>query len=1024
MFFKILLTTIFLFLSFSISYAGQSFRDVPTYDLSISLNIKESVLSGVAQISVKKGKELEINIGKMIVKDIYLNNKKIEISGKKEQIIKITPEDDGILTIKYEAIFDEVFNETDNIEIKDEISEKGVMLTDLWYPSIRGLYIYKLKVLLPEGFEAISEAEVIQKRSINELTEFIFDFPYPIDKINLIASDKYRIIKDKTEDIEIFTYFFEEDLPLAEQYIDFTKKYIRLYEELVGKFPYKRFSIVENFFPTGYSMPTFTLLGKDVIRLPFIVETSLGHEILHQWFGGSVYIDYEKGNWAEGLTTYLADHLYEELKGRSGEYRKQTLIDYMSYVKEDKDFPLKEFRERFDFPSKAIGYGKGSMVFHMLRRLVGDDAFNKSIKDIASQKKFEVISWDDIRDIFSFNYSLYKSIKEFSEKNKDKKQSWKDLQISIEKNLKEGLDWFFRQWIDEKGAIDIKLSDIKLKQSGSNFDVSFSIIQEGKNFIFDLPVTVYLLNGDVKKEILRIDKQNNDFTLSFKEEPQSIVLDEDYDLFRRLTSKEMPPTIANLIGEEDIIIVLPEDKDLYEDVINYFKEKGAQERLSLKESDIKGTLLLLGKENKGIKRLFGKIDEVDAGFSLVVKKNPFSDKNVIAILDARSKDEIRTAFKKIFHYTRYSAIAFDKGRNIFKSIDSSEKGIREILMEEPLVIDTSALKTLKDVVEAVSGKKIVYVGEFHDRFAHHNIQLQIIKGLYERDKKIAIGMEMFQRPFQDILNKYISGEIDEREFLKDSEYFKRWGFDYNLYKPILDFARQEKIPLIALNIEREIIDRVSKNGLDSLSDEEISKIPSEIDFSDMDYRERLKNVFKMHGRTDERNFDYFYQSQLLWDETMAESIDNFLRKNKDYKIIVLAGGGHIAYGSGIPKRAFRRNQLPYGTIMIDTNIDKDVADFVIYPKPLEGITSPKLMAYLREEGGFIEIVGFPEDSISEKAGLKKGDRIISVDDEEISTIEDLRIHLFYKKKGDILKIKVLRKRFLFGDREMVFEIKL
>ena len=137
---------------------------------------------------------------------------------------------------------------------------------------------------------------------------------------------------------------------------------------------------------------------------------------------------------------------------------------------------------------------------------------------------------------------------------------------------------------------------------------------------------------------------------------------------------------------------------------------------------------------------------------------------------------------------------------------------------------------------------------------------------------------MFQRPFQGVLDDYTAGRISEKEFLKKSEYFKRWVFDYNLYKPILDFAREEKIPLVALNIRREIVAKVSKSGLDSLSDEEKKEIPQQMDFSDNEYRDRLMKVFKMHQNSKDRNFDFFYQSQILWDESMAQSIDEFLRR--------------------------------------------------------------------------------------------------------------------------------------------------
>ena len=147
-------------------------------------------------------------------------------------------------------------------------------------------------------------------------------------------------------------------------------------------------------------------------------------------------------------------------------------------------------------------------------------------------------------------------------------------------------------------------------------------------------------------------------------------------------------------------------------------------------------------------------------------------------------------------------------------------------MEQPMAVAVSDLKTLSDVINNVSNKRIIYTGEQHDQFAHHAIQLKVIKGLHAKNKRLAVGMEMFQRPFQGALDDYIAGRISEKEFLKKSEYFKRWAFDYNLYKPILDFAREEKIPVVALNIRREIIDKVSKSGLVSLSGAEKKKYPS------------------------------------------------------------------------------------------------------------------------------------------------------------------------------------------------------
>jgi uncharacterized iron-regulated protein len=346
------------------------------------------------------------------------------------------------------------------------------------------------------------------------------------------------------------------------------------------------------------------------------------------------------------------------------------------------------------------------------------------------------------------------------------------------------------------------------------------------------------------------------------------------------------------------------------------------------------------------------------------------------------------------------------------------------LRGEATAVDVSAIKTLSGVIEKASDRRIVYVGEAHDRFAHHNVQFQVIRDLHRKDPKIAVGMEMFQRPFQPALDDYINGVIDEREFLKKSEYFKRWSFDYNLYKPILDFARAEKIPVVALNLRTEIVETVSRKGMDSLTEDQKKEIPAQMDFSDIEYRDRLRQVFDQHQGRGERNFDNFYQAQVLWDETMALSIDEYLQKNPDRRMVVIAGIGHLAFGSGIPKRAFRRNGHAFATILPDVDMEQDIADYLVFPQPLEGMSAPRLMVMLREAAGRVIITALSEGSAAGKAGIRKGDALVSLDGAPVRSMDEVKSVLFYKKHEETITVKVLRKRFLLGDKEMEFNVKL
>jgi membrane-associated protease RseP (regulator of RpoE activity) len=198
-----------------------------------------------------------------------------------------------------------------------------------------------------------------------------------------------------------------------------------------------------------------------------------------------------------------------------------------------------------------------------------------------------------------------------------------------------------------------------------------------------------------------------------------------------------------------------------------------------------------------------------------------------------------------------------------------------------------------------------------------------------------------------------------------------------------------------------------------------------MDLSDTEYRERLRGYFEQHAGSEARNFDFFYQSQVLWDESMAHSLNDFMIKNPGYQVVVLTGGGHMAFGSGIPKRAHRLNGKEYAVILNSDDVEKDVADYILYPSPLSFPEAPKLMVILKEEKGTVSISGFSPESVAEKAGLITDDVILSLDNEKIEAIEDIKIHLLYKKKGDAVTVRVARKSFFFGIQDYtvsIFEI--
>jgi uncharacterized iron-regulated protein len=234
----------------------------------------------------------------------------------------------------------------------------------------------------------------------------------------------------------------------------------------------------------------------------------------------------------------------------------------------------------------------------------------------------------------------------------------------------------------------------------------------------------------------------------------------------------------------------------------------------------------------------------------------------------------------------------------------AQSAVEESAWRSPTLRAQSALTDLAQ-------SQVVYLAETHDEPVDHEAQLQIIQRLHDRNPKMAIALEMFQRPAQPLLDQYLAGTLTEAELRQQSEYDQRWGFPWEYYAPILRYAKANGLSLIALNVPREITQQVARSGLESLSEEQRQWIPpaAEIRTDNVVYRQMLQEVYEsMHQGQGHSagNFENFFLAQVLWDETMAQGVADFLKANPDRQVIVLAGEGHIAYGYGIPSRVMRR----------------------------------------------------------------------------------------------------------------------
>jgi len=322
---------------------------------------------------------------------------------------------------------------------------------------------------------------------------------------------------------------------------------------------------------------------------------------------------------------------------------------------------------------------------------------------------------------------------------------------------------------------------------------------------------------------------------------------------------------------------------------------------------------------------------------------------------------------------------------------------------------------------------LVYVGEQHDNPASHRLQLEILKAMQARHPgKVALGMEMFNSGQQDALNRWVAGELSEKEFLRESRWFENWGMDFALYHDLLEYCRQQQIPVVGLNVPGALGRMVSMTPLDQLDQETKVQLP-EMDMNDPYQGAMVENVFGAH-QAGAAMMESFARRQTLWDEAMAASVANYMQVHPGQYMVVVAGGWHVQYGFGIPRRVHRRLPLPY-TLVGGYNLEvpeekraqyMDIelpgfpmrpVDYLVYQayevfQPA-GVRLGVVMNDGEVQSG-VKVSGIQSDSVAEKIGIIKGDRILRFDGAEIENSFDLIYAVRNTRPGDSVSIELER----------------
>jgi len=344
----------------------------------------------------------------------------------------------------------------------------------------------------------------------------------------------------------------------------------------------------------------------------------------------------------------------------------------------------------------------------------------------------------------------------------------------------------------------------------------------------------------------------------------------------------------------------------------------------------------------------------------------------------------------------------------------------------PKTVNVENLQQIEALAGQLADKRVIFIGEVHDRLEHHQNQLRIIQALYARNHELSIGVEYFQKPFQPYLDDYIAGRISEREMLVKTEYFKRWQLDYRMVQPIFAFARENHIPVLALNVPDEIHKKVFRGGMNALSTEELAQTPADIQPASQHYLKRLKSIFDSHPTSND--FVNFVEGVLLWDESMADNAANYLASHPQSQMVVLAGMVHVMYGDGIPERINRRLGTDQSIVIIN-GIDfgnyPGVADYQLLVNGHVSLPKAgKLGVSVDDGSGSVRISFFTPDSAAQARGILVGDRITALDGVKVVSISELKSILFDKQPGDRIQVSVQRESASGPESDMQFDVVL